>query len=239
MKGPGRALLIFRLRRRNPCMTLDRIGALAGITRERVRQILHQGGLPTKALRQLRLRYECPGCGSILRSPKSRCRACAMGTFVCEVCGKEFQRRVAVQRSLFRRGYKHIFCTRRCRGVYAGRSFGFGAHPPKRITPLGMSRYQDHRAKGLCGCCRAPATHGCLCERHWSKNRTRYKSRPRLPRPHRPRKLGPVVDVVCSLCGRTYAGRKANIRANEAKHGTKNHYCPECYPKRLHRKEVT
>lgn len=104
-KGPrvGAAMVVIRLRKRNPCMTLAQIGSRVGRTRERVRQILSRAGLPTRALVLPKLRYECPGCGRLLRGPNSGCRTCMMGTFVCDGCGKEFQRRVAQQRSMFKK----------------------------------------------------------------------------------------------------------------------------------------
>ena len=141
-RGPERgsaAAIIVRLRKRNPCMTLKQIGDKVARSKERVRQILSRAGLPTRGLVQPKLRYECPGCGRLLRGPTSSCPTCRMGTFVCENCGNEFQRGVAVQRSLFKRGQKRLFCTKKCVGRFAGTHYGWAVHPPPTVPRLALA----------------------------------------------------------------------------------------------------
>src|SRR3990172_5421896 len=106
--------LAVLLRRTNPCATLEQIAVKIGVTRQRVEQILRRASLPTKHWIKPKNNYECPGCRKPLRRLTSRC-PCLIGTFVCDICGKEIQRRVSFQRALFKRGYKHIFCSEACR----------------------------------------------------------------------------------------------------------------------------
>ena len=105
-KGPrvGAAMVVIRLRKGNPCMTLKQIGDRVGVTRERVRQVLSRAGLPTRALVSPKLRYECPGCGKLLLGPM----------FFCAFCESRVLWTERAQKARVRRGLKHVFCSLKC-----------------------------------------------------------------------------------------------------------------------------
>lgn len=86
----------------------------------------------------LALRY-CRNCGAVTLPNWDFCseechRAYQNIKVVCDNCGTEFRRRdkVVVHR-LGKLGYQRQFCTKRCLGQYAGRHWGFAAHPENAL----------------------------------------------------------------------------------------------------------
>ena len=57
----------------NPCATLETIGGKAGVTKERVRQILKGHGLPTIHWKPKKPEYICFNCGIITHRKSSLC----------------------------------------------------------------------------------------------------------------------------------------------------------------------
>ena len=163
---------IARLRRRNPCWTLDRLGQDFGVTGERVRQILVAQRAPT-AMRQ----RPCAQCHQQVNSESAfykagvkLCRPCyaaiakqcheaVWGTFICETCEKVFTRRVSsVANNLRGQGKGHVYCSRQCFGQWAGTHRGAGSpqaalrrearYAQARVElPLGYSLLMD-RVRG-------------------------------------------------------------------------------------------
>jgi predicted RNA-binding Zn-ribbon protein involved in translation (DUF1610 family) len=101
------------------------------ITRERVRQLLRE----YKIHRSPRVyKYYCADCGEHLHRAASRCQACHFARLAlgrsqhnCFTCGKVVIRR----RGELRRNPKHVFCNHRCKGVWLGRTHGFGTQAAK------------------------------------------------------------------------------------------------------------
>ena len=121
----------------NPCATLEQIGREVGVTKERVRQILKKYNQPTKHFVQ---RYLCLNCGSVLPtknkySPPLFCnKKCryeyAHPLMECEVCGILVRRNVKrmIWENLHNplRTGEHIFCGKKCHGIWFGRNYGLG-----------------------------------------------------------------------------------------------------------------
>lgn len=113
------------------CGSVDLLAAIFGQDREWLRS---KYGLPSPY-------PHCMNCGNRLSAKRSiksgfcsqKCRNLYAHIQVsCSECGTLFdcvQSRVIIST---RRGYKRIFCSQRCLGKFAGRNYGFGAHPPKR-----------------------------------------------------------------------------------------------------------
>ncbi len=95
--------VVIELRKINQCATLQVIGDAVGVTRERVRQILSDAGLPTAHWKQ---RYLCIVCGGEIKDRRRRYRhspfcsnECSHKyyylTLICDMCGKPFERQVS------------------------------------------------------------------------------------------------------------------------------------------------
>ena len=126
-----RAQAIVNLRLTNPCATLQQIGTEVGLTRERVRQILSQNELETKAFKQ---HYLCLNCQQLLRytsrshskNEKYCSRQCQYDythiQIACELCGK--LKVYALSDVLYRlrkRCVNHFFCSHHCTGIWLGK----------------------------------------------------------------------------------------------------------------------
>ncbi len=120
---------VVRIRRANPCATLQEIGDKCGVTREAVRQLLTKAGLPTKGFRQ---QYLCCVCGGLI---SDRVRRSSHSPFcspecyhkyhnvemVCGYCGKTVERRVSdilVYPTRRNSDKCHSFCSRTCYQVW-------------------------------------------------------------------------------------------------------------------------
>ena len=71
-KHRANSALVVELRRINPCMTLEDIGAQFGVTRARISQILHENGVETRAV-TLHQMFECQQCGAAFPKKRNSC----------------------------------------------------------------------------------------------------------------------------------------------------------------------
>lgn len=122
-----RAEKAIAIRQANPCATLQQIGDKLNITREGVRQLLKARGIETKSYRQRQL-YECLNCGAPTRNRMFCDRECRKQygqiPIECEVCHKIFYR---WRSQIIPYGIKkreHMFCSKKCQGVWLGKSHG-------------------------------------------------------------------------------------------------------------------
>ena len=109
---------VLALREADPSLAAVRIAEILTITRERVRQILKQEGLPT----QIPKHYGyCALCGK--DKPATRTSYCSTEcrfeatrtTFSCAFCGTSKTLRRSAYNAQVRRGYKHMYCSVECR----------------------------------------------------------------------------------------------------------------------------
>uniref|UniRef100_A0A6H1ZWY4 Putative sigma-70 region domain containing protein n=1 Tax=viral metagenome TaxID=1070528 RepID=A0A6H1ZWY4_9ZZZZ len=127
---------VIELRRANSCATLEQIGNRAGVTRQRVSQILLKAGLTTRHYIQ---DYLCIVCGAAIKTSygykrkglfcSQKCRSeYHTVTVECEICGKQVKR--LISRVLSYPGnpnrHNHIFCGRKCWETWAAKNAGFG-----------------------------------------------------------------------------------------------------------------
>jgi len=111
---------VLSLRQLDPSMPAIRIAEALNISRERVRQLLNEAGLPTYFRKQYGL---CELCGGEM--PPNRkfycstpCRTTAKRvTFQCEYCGQDKVLIRAAYNAQKRRGYKHMYCSIQCRNL--------------------------------------------------------------------------------------------------------------------------
>ena len=109
---------VLALREANPTLPAVRIAETVGITRERVRQILKEEGLPTYIPRHYGY---CELCGSNI--PHGRKLYCSTNcrfqakrvTFNCALCGKSKTLRRSAYNAQVKRGYKYMYCSVVCR----------------------------------------------------------------------------------------------------------------------------
>jgi RNA polymerase-binding transcription factor DksA len=106
------------LRQKDPSMPAVRIAEALNISRERVRQLLNEAGLPT----YFRKYYgSCELCGGDIPSSRkaycsNECRTQAKRiTFQCDYCGQDKILIRAAYNAQKRRGYKHMYCSIKCR----------------------------------------------------------------------------------------------------------------------------
>jgi hypothetical protein len=116
---------VVNLRMKNPCMTLQSMGDIFGLTRERIRQILKSENKPTVHLRQ---HFICTVCGIEFLKRKGDCNNafCSAECYhrwtkenekiiiPCFHCGKLIERNYREVKHVLKRGYKQFFCNRSC-----------------------------------------------------------------------------------------------------------------------------
>jgi len=109
---------VLALRESNPNLPAVRIAEILMITRERVRQILKQEGLPTYIPRHYGYcrwcRKDKPTSRTTYCSTECRFEATRI-TFTCTFCGIPKRLRRSVFNAQMRRGYKHMYCSVECR----------------------------------------------------------------------------------------------------------------------------
>lgn len=121
---------VSELRQENPEMKAIDIAKRVGVSRERVRQILIDLGLPTNFNKPV----FCKSCGVRIDSRGSTgfCQKCYLealhethwATLICDGCGKEYELRLSV---ISRRQHnKHHSCSNKCKGSWFGKKYGFG-----------------------------------------------------------------------------------------------------------------
>ena len=109
---------VLALREADPSLAAVRIAEILQITRERVRQILKQAGLPTYIPRHY---GHCKGCGK--DRPANRTTYCSTEcrfeatriTFTCMFCGIPKRLRRSAFNAQMKRGYKYMYCSVECR----------------------------------------------------------------------------------------------------------------------------
>ena len=130
---PKRALVI-ELRKQDSRLTLQQIGVMVGVTRERVRQLLSKAGLQTKACRPRRQRF-CEVCNSLCPGRRKvycsdECWHRAHWVWVeCSACKRLKEVRKSYILRHAKRGYEHFFCSKRCLGSRLAANYGFGVFP--------------------------------------------------------------------------------------------------------------
>jgi len=123
--------LIIKYRTENPCINMQSIGHKLGVSREYVRYVLKNEGLPTKKFTQ---RYICLNCGdTIPYNHKLFCnRRCRREyssiTIECNNCGILFKRMCSDIIDSHTRSNgkvrKHFFCSRQCHyNYYKGKTY--------------------------------------------------------------------------------------------------------------------
>ncbi len=109
---------VLALRKADPRLAAVRIAEILMITRERVRQILKQAGLPTHIPRHYGY---CELCGKDKSATRTtycsdECRFEATRiTFACTFCGTSKTLRRSAYNAQVGRGYKHMYCSVECR----------------------------------------------------------------------------------------------------------------------------
>ena len=109
---------VLELRESNPTMAAVRIAEILDITRERVRQILKDAGLPTYIPRHYGF---CKLCGQDIPATRTtycsaKCRTKASQiTISCTFCGNSKTLRRSAYNAQVKRGYKYMYCSVECR----------------------------------------------------------------------------------------------------------------------------
>jgi hypothetical protein len=88
---------ILALRRDNPMWTLNTIATMVGRSRERVRQILHEGGAPTAAVKEL-----------------------PVVVLTCSWCEKPFERPTRIHQRNKEKGFGATYCGTKCQRAGLG-----------------------------------------------------------------------------------------------------------------------
>ena len=116
----------------DPYATLQSIGDSVNTTREYVRQVLKKHRLPTRHVmtKEQRSRLFCPKCGRPKNPQAKLCAKCYHNeiwtTIACDECAIEFPIRVKdlkYRREV--RGYKHIWCSKKCHGAWFAKNYGW------------------------------------------------------------------------------------------------------------------
>ena len=126
---------VIRLRELNPCWTGVQIGQRVGLTRQRVDQILTKAKLQNKAWRSMIACEVCDkptpatyGNGNPRRWCSKECRRISKALKVsCSQCGELFDLPEYLLIVKVKRGYQHLFCSNLCKGMWAGKHYGFSA----------------------------------------------------------------------------------------------------------------
>ena len=103
------------------------LGRVLGVRRQRVHTIAVKEELH-HLIKPYWSSHFCLDCGRYTKSQLRLCRSCRRKYFraecVCDECGQVF-----IRRRCDIRGYKHHFCSERCKGKYF-----FGSHRPIRVS---------------------------------------------------------------------------------------------------------
>lgn len=128
----------IRLRQENPTWTLQQIGDVVGVSRERVRQVLKKNSIQT--IHYIEKPY-CKNCGNPAKPRRKFCGPKCRYDYgqveiVCIVCGVKKQRSTAwYNRMLKDPSYtgngSRVFCSKKCFGYYAGKNWSKGGRRNK------------------------------------------------------------------------------------------------------------
>lgn len=140
--------IVIQIRKENPLMKASKIARMAGVSHERVRQILKNANLCIRLPPKI---YVCNHCGKKFstnrQSPKFCSKECWQSyhrvTLNCEYCHKIFFRRQSELLGSLRYNSetKKFFCSKICQGKYAAQHYGFIVHPEN----IGSRKKKDHR----------------------------------------------------------------------------------------------
>ena len=124
---------VIHLRKKDPTITASEMSRVIGKSRERVRQILLEEGLPTTVERAI-LTKVCPQCGcEWVVGNRKKALFCSLQCYsdsrkvsiVCDNCGSFFKRSRALHEWCLKvRKYEHAFCNRKCLWVWFGKNYG-------------------------------------------------------------------------------------------------------------------
>ncbi|MFW6112418.1 MAG: hypothetical protein ACOC6S_02485 [Chloroflexota bacterium] len=137
------------LKLEHPELTLSEIGSQVGKTPQRVRQILMEHGLPTKAVRPERSKRHCLNCGKELPNPNSKfcSRACfndyRLVTLECICCGRQFRRCKSRVNN-----HEHAFCSKTCQGIWFAKRYGLGTRLTRKLDYERIRQLYDEGHSG-------------------------------------------------------------------------------------------
>jgi transcription elongation factor Elf1 len=116
---------VRELREANLSITMSEIAKRVGVSRQRVYQILHKDGFPTKR-RVLKNQYECLVCGAASEH-KFCSKECKINwkqiPVVCTRCGKLFLRNRNQLLNNYRRHNDALFCSKHCSGKWLSENY--------------------------------------------------------------------------------------------------------------------
>lgn len=107
----------------------SQIASELGVSRERIRQLLHALNLPTR----IKKYRPCRECGKLFPTKKGKKKAfCSLecrraSVYIktrCAACGLEFEASKNVLKTKLKLGYKHFFCSRSCSRKFIGKLVG-------------------------------------------------------------------------------------------------------------------
>ena len=139
---------VLALRLANPQLRMVEIASQIGVSRERVRQILKRAGLPTKFLFDP---PQCKSCGQPLPGnirKSGLCLRCLIAsrhprvytTFICEICGRPFERRMGEVKRAQEHGFRIRWCSKACQGKALSKSAGWGRREESQPVVAGKER---------------------------------------------------------------------------------------------------
>ncbi len=136
-------IAVMELRQHNPCWTLEKIGTILGISRQRVEQHLAKAQMPTASLRP---HLHCLNCSKEFWPFRKEgyisslfcSKECKFDyqniILVCDQCGGHFRR--PAKRVVWQMNHanplrktaraEHCFCSKQCQGQWLGTHYGRG-----------------------------------------------------------------------------------------------------------------
>lgn len=119
-------------------ITQSELADIAGVSRQRVAQIVEQNGLTEYVRSREDMKRKCVVCGDKMDADKfgkycsDECKLKLRSekyyvTLKCATCGKDFTIRKSEHKARCRNKTSEIFfCSKKCQGVRLGKSYGFG-----------------------------------------------------------------------------------------------------------------
>ena len=113
-------------RMRNPCATLEELAKPFGATRQALSLRLQELGLPTRNARfkLSAIKKVCPRCGGLKGYGSKYCFKCHYELHwvpvACDICGGITYLPQSYLLFRIRKGQKHFYCNRGCKGLGAG-----------------------------------------------------------------------------------------------------------------------
>lgn len=226
------------IRQANPCATLERIAEVVAeqtgeqkVSRQRIHQLLKREGKPTAGnpLRS-RIVLKCNHCGEEYHIPKrymrkdkgratyrwqsmfcsKKCKkAYNIVTIICDFCGKRVHR--PINRILGSNRYhkEHIFCNKKCQGLWLAINYGHGKGCTNRLRCAICHKVfyrSDSYLKTLHEC--HPNAQP-LCSRKCSTE----KAHRVLKKTIEERRIANSKTLICPICNTTFHRTDAYIKA--------------------------